>query len=207
MISGLRPSRRWASPIRQPEIHAARRPSSTVRSSIRTILQPTSLRSQSSASRKQNGRNKGRTMSVTVLRRDHASDDKQIAQPPAATRGRVVTLDPPRAAGASRLKALRDGLLANIVPPLIVVAILLLIWQIGFGRPGASLPPPSTVWSEAKDLILEPFFINGPQDIGLGWRVLTSLQRVACLRLRPRSDCRRSDRSSDRTVDLGDARP
>jgi len=40
------------------------------------------------------------------------------------------------------------------------------------------LPPPTQVWSEAKDLILDPFFINGSQDIGLGWRVLTSLQRV-----------------------------
>ncbi|MFX8090671.1 nitrate ABC transporter, permease protein, partial [Acinetobacter baumannii] len=33
--------------------------------------------------------------------------------------------------------------------------------------------------TDAHDLIVSPFFINGPQDIGLGWRVLTSLQRVA----------------------------
>jgi ABC-type nitrate/sulfonate/bicarbonate transport system permease component len=26
---------------------------------------------------------------------------------------------------------------------------------------------------------VDPFFVAGPQDIGLGWRVLTSLQRVA----------------------------
>ncbi len=32
---------------------------------------------------------------------------------------------------------------------------------------------------EARDLIVDPFFVAGPQDIGLGWRVLTSLQRVA----------------------------
>ena len=32
---------------------------------------------------------------------------------------------------------------------------------------------------EANDLIVDPFFVSGPQDIGLGWRVLTSLQRVA----------------------------
>ena len=35
------------------------------------------------------------------------------------------------------------------------------------------------IWAQAKDLITEPFFVAGPQDIGLGWRVLTSLQRVA----------------------------
>ena len=31
---------------------------------------------------------------------------------------------------------------------------------------------------EAGDLIKHPFFDNGPQDIGLGWRVLVSVQRV-----------------------------
>jgi nitrate/nitrite transport system permease protein len=66
-----------------------------------------------------------------------------------------------------------------VVPPLVVLAVLLLIWQVAFGGPNASLPPPTKVWSEAKDLILDPFFVNGSQDIGLGWRVLVSLERVA----------------------------
>ena len=67
---------------------------------------------------------------------------------------------------------------ANVVPPLIMTTLFLLVWQILCGKPGASLPPPSVVWSEASDLITQPFFVLGPQDIGLGWRVLTSLQRV-----------------------------
>jgi nitrate/nitrite transport system permease protein len=62
---------------------------------------------------------------------------------------------------------------------MLTVALLLLIWQIAFSGPGATLPPPTKVWSEAKDLIMEPFYWAGSQDIGLGWRVLTSLQRVA----------------------------
>jgi nitrate/nitrite transport system permease protein len=72
---------------------------------------------------------------------------------------------------------MRD-LAARIVPPLVMTALFLLIWQILCGKPGATLPAPSVVWSEASDLIMQPFFILGPQDIGLGWRVLTSLQRV-----------------------------
>jgi nitrate/nitrite transport system permease protein len=67
----------------------------------------------------------------------------------------------------------------NVIPPLVVLAVLLIVWQVAFGRPGASLPSPLRVWAEAKDLILDPFFVAGSQDIGLGWRVLTSLQRVA----------------------------
>jgi nitrate/nitrite transport system permease protein len=67
----------------------------------------------------------------------------------------------------------------SLVPPLITVAVLLLIWQLAFSGPGATLPSPGRVWSEASDLILQPFYWAGSQDIGLGWRVLISLERVA----------------------------
>ena len=99
---------------------------------------------------------------------------------PAPTGGKI--LDLPRRAGptfAARLAGYGRSIAVNGAPPLIVVAIMLLIWEMAFQRPGAALPPPSTIWKDAKDLILDPFFVNGPQDIGLGWRVLTSLQRVA----------------------------
>jgi nitrate/nitrite transport system permease protein len=65
------------------------------------------------------------------------------------------------------------------LPPLLTVLVLLLIWQLAFDRPGATLPSPTQVWKDARDLVVDPFFVNGSQDIGLGWRVLTSLQRVA----------------------------
>jgi nitrate/nitrite transport system permease protein len=67
----------------------------------------------------------------------------------------------------------------NIVPPLIVTLVLLIIWQVACSHPGSSLPPPTQVLTEAYDLIAYPFFNYGDQDIGLGWRVLVSLQRVA----------------------------
>ena len=93
---------------------------------------------------------------------------------------RIVNLPPRIGAGfGARLSKQAARLAAHVAPPLVVVALMLLAWQLGFSRPGASLPAPSVIWSEAKDLILDPFFVNGPQDIGLGWRVLTSLQRVA----------------------------
>ncbi len=70
-------------------------------------------------------------------------------------------------------------LASNLLPPLVCATLLLLLWQIVFGRAGATLPSPVQVWKEAQDLIVDPFFVNGPQDIGLGLRVWTSLQRVA----------------------------
>ncbi len=80
---------------------------------------------------------------------------------------------------ASRLRAVAARTLVNVLPPLITVALLLIVWQILCSKPGATLPPPLTIWREARDLIVQPFFDFGSQDIGLGWRVLVSLQRVA----------------------------
>jgi nitrate/nitrite transport system permease protein len=76
---------------------------------------------------------------------------------------------------APRLKDVAIG----VLPPLLMVLVLMMIWQIAFSGPKATLPSPTVVWKEASDLILNPFFVNGSQDIGLGWRVLTSLERVA----------------------------
>jgi nitrate/nitrite transport system permease protein len=67
----------------------------------------------------------------------------------------------------------------RLLPPLITLGLILTVWQILCMKPGATLPSPSKIWSEAYELIVDPFFVAGPQDIGLGWRVLTSLQRVA----------------------------
>jgi nitrate/nitrite transport system permease protein len=68
---------------------------------------------------------------------------------------------------------------AKLIPPIVMIGLLLVVWQILCSKPGATLPSPSKIWTEAYDLIVDPFFVAGPQDIGLGWRVLTSLQRVA----------------------------
>ena len=65
----------------------------------------------------------------------------------------------------------------NVLPPLVVLAILLAVWQMLCSSPTASLPSPLQVWQESYDLIAFPFFDYGSQDIGLGWRVIVSLQR------------------------------
>lgn len=92
----------------------------------------------------------------------------------------VVTLTPQRS--VNRRAVLRSKLVSTAsvgVPPILTLALILLVWEILCSGPGATLPAPSQVWRDASDLILDPFFVAGSQDIGLGWRVLTSLQRVA----------------------------
>jgi nitrate/nitrite transport system permease protein len=91
----------------------------------------------------------------------------------------VVRLNAPRPSYfKTRIIPSLQNAAARVIPPLVMLALLLVFWELLCSRPGATLPAPSKIWTEARDLILDPFFIAGPQDVGLGWRVLTSLQRV-----------------------------
>ncbi|MFS8035441.1 nitrate ABC transporter permease [Xanthobacter sp. AM11] len=111
-------------------------------------------------------------MSVTALK-----------EPPSGTRrsgtAEVLKMKPAAAPHPSRWPGYARSLAVNIVPPMLMVLLLGLLWELLCSGPGATLPPPSRIWTDSKDLILDPFFVAGPQDIGLGLRVLTSLQRVA----------------------------
>lgn len=92
----------------------------------------------------------------------------------------VVQLKLPRPRFVTgRLLPAASAVAVRVVPPLIMLALMLGVWQLLCMKPGATLPSPSRIWTDARDLIVDPFFVTGPQDIGLGWRVLTSLQRVA----------------------------
>jgi bicarbonate transport system permease protein len=75
----------------------------------------------------------------------------------------------------SRLKKL----LPDLVPPVVAIAIFLVVWQIFSWTPGATLPGPIQVVQETWILIGWPFYDRGGIDKGLFWQVLASLQRVA----------------------------
>ncbi len=94
------------------------------------------------------------------------ADASAVAAPARAPLG-------PKIAGALRAVA------AQVVPPLVVMTILLVLWEVLCSRPGAGLPPPSRVLAETWDLIVNPFYDNGGTDKGLFWHVSASLQRVA----------------------------
>jgi nitrate/nitrite transport system permease protein len=90
----------------------------------------------------------------------------------------VVKLMPKRLPAAEKyVKAAKD-VAARVVPPLIVLALLLLFWELVCRRAGSTLPPPSRVFKETKELIFDPFFDRGGIDKGLFWHLSASLQRV-----------------------------
>ncbi len=90
-------------------------------------------------------------------------------------------------------------------PALVVIA--LLTAGVGAGLPPRRLtmPPPSKVFRDTKELIIDPFFDHGGIDKGLFWHLSASLQRVAYGYSLAR-DRRYRARHAGRPVGLGDAR-
>ncbi len=94
-----------------------------------------------------------------------------------------ATAEPVSIARPSRLAALarRSGRYAvqQLVPPLVILLVLGVIWEMLCSGADAALPPPSQVVAETWELIIDPFYDNGGNDVGLAWQLLASLQRVA----------------------------
>jgi nitrate/nitrite transport system permease protein len=71
---------------------------------------------------------------------------------------------------------LRDFFKAAI-PPLLGFALMIGLWALVAFKTG-SIPGPDKTWAAAVQLFADPFYRNGPNDQGIGWNVLASLQRV-----------------------------
>jgi nitrate/nitrite transport system permease protein len=68
---------------------------------------------------------------------------------------------------------------AVVLPPMVMMVLLALVWEILCSSPDATLPPPSKVVTDTWELITQPFYDNGGTDKGLFWHLLASLKRVA----------------------------
>jgi nitrate/nitrite transport system permease protein len=104
-----------------------------------------------------------------------------IAPPGAPADIAASTALPPRRAPTltGRARPHVQHALAVVIPPMLLIGLLMAVWEWASSSPTASLPPPSRVWDDAKELILNPFYDRGGLDKGLGLHLLASLQRVA----------------------------
>ena len=64
-----------------------------------------------------------------------------------------------------------------VLPPILGLLVLVGIWYVATLKPGP-IPGPVVVWNAAAVLFADPFYNNGPNDMGIGWNVLASLERV-----------------------------
>ena len=72
-----------------------------------------------------------------------------------------------------------NGLLMAVMPPVLGLVLLVLIWSIVSMSTAGSIPTPIETAKQAFTLFSDPFYRKGPNDQGVGWNVLASLQRVA----------------------------
>lgn len=73
----------------------------------------------------------------------------------------------------------KDKLVNNVLPPLIVMTVLVGIWEITCSGADSSLPSASLMVEQSWELIAHPFYDNGGNDVGMAWQILASLERVA----------------------------
>ena len=85
--------------------------------------------------------------------------------------------EPGSANATSRTTKLNTELARRIVAPILGLLIFILLWG-AVAQVGQSLPGPVKTWQSAVEVFSDPFYRNGPNDQGIGWNVLASLQRV-----------------------------
>ena len=105
------------------------------------------------------------TPSLVAIER--SAPDKPARSTRLAAKGIVL------AGGNSRGRALALA----VMPPMLGIAVLLLMWQI-LSMSNSSFPSPKVTFLEAAVMFSDPFYSNGPNDQGIGWNILASLKRV-----------------------------
>ena len=90
-----------------------------------------------------------------------------------------MTLRPAPSPGWAAARAHAAHIAGVVLPPLLMIGLLGVLWQVLCSSPTASLPPPSKVLADTHELITQPFYDNGGNDKGLFWHLLASLKRVA----------------------------
>jgi nitrate/nitrite transport system permease protein len=71
------------------------------------------------------------------------------------------------------------SLATAILPPLGGLLLLVGIWALVSVTSGSSIPSPMDTFTQAVQVFSDPFYRNGPNDQGIGWNILMSLERVA----------------------------
>ncbi len=71
-----------------------------------------------------------------------------------------------------------NSLLMAVMPPFLGMLLLMLIWSLVSIATAGSIPTPIDTAKQAIDIFSDPFYRKGPNDQGVGWNVLASLQRV-----------------------------
>ena len=71
------------------------------------------------------------------------------------------------------------GLMLTVLPPVFGLMLLVGIWALVSIGTASSIPSPLETFKQAVTVFSDPFYRKGPNDQGVGWNILMSLERVA----------------------------
>ncbi len=110
----------------------------------------------------------------------HPSTDMAHPTPAAARSVPVPTAVVPPLPATKKAKTPRDwrALWMAVLQPAVGVAVLWLLWAL-LTSPTSAIPTPAATFDAAVKLFSDPFYSKGPNDQGIGWNILFSLNRVA----------------------------
>lgn len=133
---------------------------------------------------------KGNIMNVVSLHNETLNsilkDDKtQILQEPVKASNDPVIADAKPsnpeeiyvAATQSELSKKINALLKCLIPPMIGILLFMGLWSL-IAQQSKVLPGPIATFHSGVVLFAHPFYINSLNDQGIGWNILSSLQRV-----------------------------
>lgn len=81
-------------------------------------------------------------------------------------------------AASSRMPIDWRAVWLRVLPPVLGLALLIGVWGV-LTIKSTTFPTPWQTWEAAVKLFADPFYSNGPNDQGIGWNILFSLERVA----------------------------
>jgi nitrate/nitrite transport system permease protein len=77
----------------------------------------------------------------------------------------------------SKLEMQTKAFFQWFLPPLFGILFLLAVWTL-ISHQSQNLPGPISTFNSAVILFSDPFYVNGPNDQGIGWNIVASLKRV-----------------------------
>ncbi|HCU84122.1 MULTISPECIES: nitrate ABC transporter permease [unclassified Methylophilus] len=124
-------------------------------------------------------------MNVVSLKKENIMQKSEEAVTTAPAQPVVAVVTPLSTTAAKATAPKRGAWVATakrgfewLLPPVIGLMVFAAIWAT-VAALTQGLPGPVKTWQSAVELFSDPFYINNPNDMGIGWNILSSLQRVA----------------------------
>ncbi len=122
-------------------------------------------------------------MSVVSIKKNISGDEIPMPassvkeQPMKQPQEMATTKTASEKATVQRIKAVTEFFVRRVMPSVLGVVLFLVIWAL-LAKQSGELPGPDKTWASAVELFSDPFYDNGPNDKGIGWNILSSLERV-----------------------------